>query len=575
MRASYGCSLLLSLVAALPTPAPAVDSGFVPPTALFLHEDFSVVFATIPDGWQVDEGFWAASNGTYNSTASFPTATTTIFSYLVDPNGIPQSGLRPPYTYRARLLNQRDGAANLAGIVFDYLDAANYSEAVFAPTGTFVVRRVSNSTSTVLRQGAYSGGGRHVWLDVELVRASGVAELRAGGRVVTQFEDMQPNDGRVGLTTHTATAKFDQVSIARPFGPQPFREGFESGLPQGWFTTGQWSGTPGGILVNSSVQQTSSVFPPGVFIAIAAESTLSYTLRARMMNPYRSRGNLVGLFFNDGPAGRAEAVFSPTGVARINLIRNRRVETIATAPYVGGGRNVWFDVRADVRSSDVTVAVNGVTVFDNIPLAEIIEGNGGLVTHWAPGRFDDVWFDNRSTFQPLTQAFDAPTPPSWDVSGSWDVTGGTLNNNSAGVSDIVATACACWQTDFSYRARLLNQYGASGNLVGLVYNYQRRDGLYKGDYYEVVFSPTGQALLNKVLNGMRQQVATGTHNVPRNVWFDVEVLRQGLNTTVKVNGTTIFNAVPQSELPFGEVGVVTHWAKARFDDLSVSDAPRR
>lgn len=72
--------------------APAVDSGFVPPTATFLQEDFSVVFAGIPDGWQVEEGFWAASNGTYSSTLSgFATATTTIFTYQIDPNAIPQS----------------------------------------------------------------------------------------------------------------------------------------------------------------------------------------------------------------------------------------------------------------------------------------------------------------------------------------------------------------------------------------------------------------------------------------------------------------------------------------------------
>lgn len=573
MRISFGCSLLLSLVAALPATAPAVDSGFVPPTATFVRTDFTDA-TSIPQGWQANAGSWAAAGGTYNSTAAVATATTTMPEYLIDPNGIPQQGLRPPYTYRARLLNQRTGAANLAGIVFDYLDAANYSEIVFAPTGTLVARRVRNGTSTVLAQSTYPVGGPKAWLDVELRRQSSFAELRAGGSFVAFVSDMDRNDGRVGLTTHNTTAKFDQVSIARPFGPQPFRETFGFGLPQGWFTTGQWAPGPGGTFDNTSVQRTSSLFPEGVFIAVAAESTLSYALRARMLNPYGGPGNLVGMFFNESSAGRAEVVFSPTGVARIDLIRNGAIQTIATASYAGGGRNVWFDVRTDVNSSHVTVAVNGVTVFDNVPLGELFEGDGGLVTHWAPGRFDDVWFDNRRTFRPLTETFDAPTPPNWAVSGNWLVNSGRLNNLSAGPSDIVATACACWETDFSYRARLLNQYAASGNLVGVVYNYQR-GGLYTGDYYEVVFSPTGQAFLNKVLNGMRQQVATGSHSVPRNVAFNIEVLRQDEATTVKVNGTTIFDRVPQTELPFGEVGVVTHWAKGWFDNLSVADAPQR
>ena len=52
------------------------------------------------------------------------------------------------------------------------------------------------------------------------------------------------------------------------------------------------------------------------------------------------------------------------------------------------------------------------------------------------------------------------------------------------------------------------------------------------------FAPTGQAFMNKVLNRRSFRVATGTHNVPRNVWCDVELPRQGTTTTVKVNGTT-------------------------------------
>ena len=574
MRTSFGCSLLLSLVAALPATAPAVEADFDPPTAVIFLTDFTDA-TSIPENWQVDAGSWAAASGTFNSTSTVATATTTMPEYVFNPIDPPNPGLNPPYTYRARLLNQRAGAGNRAGIVFDYLDAANYDEVVFAPTGTFVARRVRGGTSMVLAQSTYPGGGQNVWVDVELRRLSSFAELRAGGKVVAQLSDMQPNGGRLGLTTHDTRARFDQVSIAVPFDAQPFREAFDSGLPS-WSTIGgEWSAGPGGTLSNTAVEHTSSVFPDGVYIDVfSGDAVHLYTLRARMLNPYRGPGNLVGMFFNDGPEGRAEVVFSPTGVARINLIRNGATETVATASYSGGGRNVWFDVRTDVNSSNVTVAVNGVTVFDTIDLAEIFQGVGGLVTHWAPGSFDDVWYDNRRIFQPLTETFDAPTPASWDVSGTWDVASGRLINLSAGASDIVATACFCWETDFSYRARLLNQYGASGNLVGVVYNYQR-GGLYRGDYYEVVFSPTGQAFLNKVLNGMRQRVATGTHNVPRNVWFTVQVLRQGLDTTVRVNGATIFNKVPQSELSFGEVGVVSHWAKAWFDNLSVADAPPR
>jgi hypothetical protein len=221
-----------------------------------------------------------------------------------------------------------------------------------------------------------------------------------------------------------------------------------------------------------------------------------------------------------------------------------------------------------------------------------VDGGVGLVTHWAPGKFDDVSYDNTGTFHPLSQTFAGALPTGWAISGTWDTTGGTLNDTSAKANDIVATNCHCWNTDISYHAKLLNQYGASGNLVGVIYNYQRTPPpgggtssggdpdpygvLYAGDYYEVVFSPTGQAFMNKVLNGVRYRVASGTHTVPRNTWFDVELLRQGTNTTVKVNGATIFDKVPQTPPSWkGDVGVISHWSKAKFDDLTITDRPLR
>jgi hypothetical protein len=90
-----------------------------------------------------------------------------------------------------------------------------------------------------------------------------------------------------------------------------------------------------------------------------------------------------------------------------------------------------------------------------------------------------------------------------------------------------------------------------------------------------VFSTTGIARINKVLNGVRTLVASSTHNVPRNVWFNVQILRRGTTTTVKVNGTTIFDNVQQGELGAGNVGVVTHWSKGRFDNVVVRDDPVR
>ena len=72
------------------------------------------------------------------------------------------------------------------------------------------------------------------------------------------------------------------------------------------------------------------------------------------------------------------------------------------------------------------------------------------------------------------------------------------------------------------------------------------------------------------------KVATSTHTaLGRAVWFDVELARRGPNSTVKVNGQIVFQNVATGQLNnslnSGDVGVITHWARAKFDDLRMEE----
>lgn len=558
-------STLFLLVTLLPAVAPAMDSGFSPPTATFLFTDFED--GTSPAG--INSGSWSVAGGSFNSTSAVPTATATVDEYVIFEIEPPQPGLNAPYRFRARVLNQRAAAATLVGVVFEYVDAANYYEAVFAPTGTFAVRQLTNGTRKTVASGSYVGGGQNVWFDIEVSVTGSAVQVKAAGNTVATVLDLPLFGGDIGFITHNTTARFDKFSAAVPFGAQPFRNDFTSDAG-GWFAhSGQWS-VAAGTFNSTALQQRSHASNNAVYIDVFdPEAPTKYMLRARMFNPYDRPGNLMGFYFND----EGEILFSPTGVAKIDLIRNGVTETIATAAYAGAPK-VWFDVRADIDAGNITVAVDGVTIFNDVSTGTVFTGRGGLVTRWTRGKFDDVWLDNRNTFHALSQTFDSAPPADWTVRGTWNTSGGTLNNSSLSSGDIVATTCACWETDFSYRARLLNQFGNAGNLVGVVYNYQRRS-LYAGDYYEVLFAPTGQAYLNKVLNGARYRMATGSHSVPPKTFFNVQVLRQGVNTTVKVNGVTVFDKVPQGELSFGDVGVIAQWSKGRFDNWSIRDAPLR
>jgi hypothetical protein len=509
-----------------------------------------------------------------------------MFEYFPDPIGAPDQAVQEPFTYRARLLNRNSAATSLVGVVYAYQGPLNYSEVVFSPTGTATVRQMSSGVLSNVISTSYTGGGRNIWFDVEIARAAPVTTIKVNGIQILKVSQSL-GVGQVGLSTHLTTARFDKVSIAIPIGAQPFKETFTSGLTQQWQTTGQWS--VGGGTFNSTVASVATAHPLPAETGLLPEVSESATFRARMLNPYRGAGNLVGIQFNvgedlnTGGPGAAEVVFSPTGVAKLNLFYDGANHTVATAPY-NGRQNTWFDVRLDAGFGTASVAVDGVEIFKDVDTFPAAVGAAALVTHWAPGKFDDVWYDNYMIFAPLSVAFDDALPADWPISGSWDTSGGTLNDTSATSTDIVATDCGCWDTDISYHARLFNQYAGSGNLVGLVYDYQRPavgsggtkyQGLYAGDYDEVVFAPTGQAFMNEVRNGVKTRVATGTQPIPARTWFDVDVLRQGTTTTVKVNGAAIFNKVKQGQPALGDVGVVTHWAKAHFDDLTITDAPAR
>ncbi|HEY7638798.1 MAG TPA: hypothetical protein VH814_03655 [Steroidobacteraceae bacterium] len=523
----------------------------------------------VSDRWQVMAGSWSAAHGTYGSTVH-ATSIATIRQYPVIEPGQPPLPrlLYDVFTFRARMRNPGTGAAQWVGLVYNFQDPQNYHEVVFSPTGMAAVRRVLAGVSTTTAVESYTGGGTGVWFDVAVRRNENLSlttiEVNGVPLFVNLFHDGF-NDGLTGLVTYGVAGRFDKVSLSLP-GDGPYRESFDAEI-----AAAPWSppwAVENGTYNNGAVEPT-SVSLLGAAISPTA-ATQSYTFRARMFNPYGASGNLVGVVFH-GEAARdyTEVVFSPTGVAQINRILGFTKQTLATATYAGR-RRTWFDVKFElVALNRVSVSVDGTQLFGNVPTGAKIAGRFGLITHWAPGSFDDVWLDPE-VFAPLAETFANPPPSSWVRSGQWDTSGGTLNSTAIGVEDVVATRCGCWNTDFRYSARLLNQFDASGNLVGLVYNYQT-SGLYTGDHYEVVFSPTGIARVNKVIQGTRYLVASASHGVPRNVWFDVEVVRSGLSTAVLLNGNTLFDDLTQGELGTGDVGVVTHWSRGRFDDLNVEE----
>jgi hypothetical protein len=261
-------------------------------------------------------------------------------------------------------------------------------------------------------------------------------------------------------------------------------------------------------------------------------------------------------------------------VASLRQVTNGKRVTLATAPYVGGGHNTPFELEVAYRGDQggpvfSHVKTNGHLVFDNLPF-NLEDGQIGLITHFTNARFVSLAAAPRF-FQPLVTDFSSGSFPREFFSpiSTWRVQNGAMNSFGIGKSDIAGFDVWHDLSDLDYRVRVTNNYGAAGNLAGLMYAYRAPD-----DYYEAVFSPTGVAYLNRVLKGVTTSIATapyaggGPHQS-----FDVQLLQRNRHTTVSVNGVTVFNNVDQPDTGVGRPGLVTHWTNASFDNVSITEAP--
>lgn len=575
VNASHAGSCLLATL--------ALCIGMLPAGAAFAQQDnfpptFFVVTEKTPGGedWQVVSGIWSPVEGTYRSSGSGAADISTIVSYQNFRTPFEPTPNLPfgQFTYRARMFNEQGAPSSELGLVFEYQDPVNYYEAVFStPEGVLSLRRVIDGVVTTLATSSRGAVAPRTWYEIEVHWNAGRTTVKLDG--VQAFFEVAQNEftvGQVGLISHGASGgRFAQVAVEVQIGQQPFKEDFSDGSAQGWSPeSGQWA-IAGGTYNNAAVEQTNVTRMP---VELGDNIRLfEYTIRARMFNPFGGSGNRVGIVF-----GNSELVFSPTGIARLNSFENGVSTTLASATYNGRSKT-WFDVWLSAcqffcqqGGPAVSVWVDGQRIFQDVLGVGGGGGGAGLITHWAPGRFDDVSFDYGGIAPAgvCNQTFSGELP---GIGPTWNTTGGTLNGTAVVETDIVRLCDS--GNDVTYRMRLLNQFGASGNLVGLIYNHQSSDSIYAGDYFEVVLSPTGRLEIRKFINGVRYVVARGTHTVPRNVWFNLEVIRNGINTTVKVNGSTRIQNVPQGELPGGFIGAVTHWSKGRFDDLLTVQHPQR
>jgi hypothetical protein len=335
-----------------------------------------------------------------------------------------------------------------------------------------------------------------------------------------------------------------------------YAEDFSDGQAQGWqVTSGTWTVSSTGTYDSSANQEKDLATYSG------ATWANNFVLHVDIKNPWPSSGNQPSVVFNYQDADNYyKATFSPSGTALLTRVIAGSPSD-AAPPQSWPVASSWYGVDVIRVGSATTIRVNGAAIFRAVTQTELGAGRIGVAT-----RFDNAQFRNVSVADlSYGEDFSDGQAQSWAVTnGTWSVGSGSYNSSANQSADISTYSAATWSTDFTYHVDINNPWPSSGNRPGLVYNYQDAS-----NYYRVNFGPDGTARLTKVINGAETDLLQ-TWSPVVNAWYDVDVIRSGSTTTVKVNGAPIFSSITQSELGPGRIGVFTRSDNAKFDNIWVT-----
>ena len=358
--------------------------------------DFS--FPGTLDLWSITSGSWQLANNELRNASTIPLSIATVPQYHTP--FFAHETIGGDLSLDVYFLIGSSAAGARVGAVFEFTDTDHFHEVTLSPTGSVQLRSRVAGITRIVATATTTAPGANKWVHLRLVRANHRTTVRIDG--VRVFDNVLQDGllaGDIGLLTRNTSARFDDLDARSNRAQAPIIEDFNDGVATGWIPlSGVWS-VQSKAYVNSAVIQTAITQGPFQdFWAVDASSepfAVPYTMKVRMLNPYGGSGNLVGVAWVRSPNDYTEAVFSPRGQASFNEVRNGVRTTLESAQYVGGGPNKWFEVEVGndptlpPEASDMHIKVNGVTVFNRAPFNPS-DGALSLITHWAPGRFDDA-----------------------------------------------------------------------------------------------------------------------------------------------------------------------------------------
>jgi len=176
-----------------------------------------------------------------------------------------------------------------------------------------------------------------------------------------------------------------------------------------------------------------------------------------------------------------------------------------------------------------------------------------------------IWnFKRAAASAEYEQSFGS-APNHWvNTAGDWTTQSGYYANaaNVAFTSSVYTGQTL--QPFAEVRADLYSGFTASGNALGLLLNYKDAS-----NFNEVRFTANGVVTINKVVNGVRTMLQTGSYSVPPKTFFHVSVLHDFDTLAVAVNDAPAIIAQDDHLADGGQAGVFASWNRARFDNFAI------
>jgi hypothetical protein len=313
-------------------------------------------------GWSIISDTWALSGGTYNKTG-------TNLGFSVYNGATWSTTPAAGYSFKVRLRSSGGSSGNIAGVVYNYIDANNHYDVSLNNIGTISIRsRVNNAVTTIATEsyaslGLATGGATR---DLEVIRTGQGANVRTtvklNGVVILASIPNQTQlaeGGKIGLMSQFSTVTFDNVAVA-PTTEVPPPAGPKIGVSA--------SGAPivNGDLTPSTADQTD--------FGAADIGTVALTRMYTVQN-----------------IGDADVALGAVAIAGPNAADF--TVTAQPAPVLRPGKSTTFSVRfaastLGLRSTTLSFATNDPT---KNPFTFAIQGTGAAASPVMHGRYKDTF----------------------------------------------------------------------------------------------------------------------------------------------------------------------------------------